>query len=64
MKNLEWAVVLFGAIFMLWFSFAILIVGRQLYGSDASLIWASGLLSLIGIRGLSNFILFIWNNRK
>jgi len=42
MNTWQWVFLLTGSFVMLWFSFSFLIVGRHLYGSDATLLWASG----------------------
>ena len=60
----EWVLVLAGSMFMLWFSLSTLIVGKSLYGSDASLLWACGFLSFMGIRGIANIILLLINKRN
>ncbi len=60
MELWQWIAVLTGAILMLWFSFSVLIVGKILYGSDATLLWASGILLYMGFRGLMNVIVKIW----
>jgi len=49
--------VLLGSIIMLWFSLSFLIVGRSLYGSDASLLFAAGFLFFIAINSLTNLFL-------
>ena len=47
---------LFMSIVRIWFSFAFLIVGRILYGSDASLLWASGMLFIIAVNVITEFL--------
>ena len=63
-KDLEMIIVLCGAIIFFWFGMSFLFVGRMLYGSDASLLWASGILSWFGIIGICNFILYLIRRNK
>jgi len=49
---------------MLWFSFSVLIASQVLYGPDASLIWASGLIGLMGMTALGNIISIIIEELK
>ncbi len=63
-KDLEMVLVLSGAIILFWFGMSILTAGRILYGSDASLLWASGMLSWLGIIGFSSFIIYLMERNK
>jgi cytochrome c biogenesis protein CcdA len=49
---------------LLFFGLGILIAGRVIYGSDASLIWASGILTFMGINGFMNFIRYLWSLKE
>ena len=59
-KNIEWVFVLCLSMVLLFFGMLLLIIGRNIYGADASLLWASGILTYMGIRGLAGFILYLW----
>ncbi|KKN67343.1 hypothetical protein LCGC14_0462070 [marine sediment metagenome] len=63
-KDLEMILVLSGAIILFWFGMSILTAGRILYGSDASLLWASGMLTWLGIIGFSSFIFYLMGRNK
>ena len=63
-KDLEMVIVLSGALLLFWFGMSFLTMGRILYGSDASLLWVSGILSYMGILGFSNFIIYLTNRNK
>lgn len=63
-KDIEMVLVLFGAIIFLWFGMSFLFIGRILYGKDASLLWAFGILSWFGIMGICNFILYLIKRNK
>ena len=63
-KDLEMVIVLLGAILLYWFGMIFLIQGRILYGSDASLLWASGILTFMGIMGFGNFIIYLTNRNE
>lgn len=47
--------VTFMGIFLLFFGIGFYLVGNELYGSDASLIWVGGMLVLISVQGLVNY---------
>lgn len=53
--------ILIGAIFMFWFGMLILNIGQEVYGEDASLLWVSGILTLMGINGVYNFVRYLWD---
>jgi len=63
-KDLEMVLILIGASIMLWFALSVLIIGKELHGSDAALLWASGILSLLGINGIANFVLYLVGRNK
>ena len=63
-KDLEMVLTLTGASIMLWFALSLLIIGRELYGSDAALLWASGILSLLGVNGIATFFLYLTRRNK
>lgn len=46
-------------IIILFSGLGILILGRIVYGSDASLLWASGILTFMGLNGLANFVRYL-----
>ena len=58
-KDIQMIIVLIGAMFFFWFGTSSLIIGKQLYGSDAVLLWVSGLLTFMGIQGIANFVNFL-----
>ncbi len=51
-------------ILLLFFGFAFYLVGRDIYGSDASLIWVGGMMVLIAIQTLVNYFVNLWDNKK
>ena len=63
-EEITMIMVLVGAIIMFWFALIILIIGRNLYGADASLLWASGILTMFGINGIWNFISYLMEKSK
>lgn len=62
-KKYEMIYILVFTFLFLWVGFMILIAGKELYGGDASLLWASGILTYMGIKGFASIILYIWNRR-
>lgn len=52
------------SIFMLWFSFSVLFAGRELFGSEVNIIWASGILTYLGLKGLAESIWIIFVKRE
>ena len=63
-KDLEMTLALFVSIVILGFGMSFLIVGRELYGSDASILWVSGMLSWMAIVGICNFIIYLTNRNN
>lgn len=63
-KKLEYLVVFIGAFFMFSIGMILLEAGRIAYGPDVSIIWASGILTLIGINGIVNSLLNAYNDYK
>ncbi len=54
----------FMGIFLLFFGSAFYLVGNKLYGSDASLIWAGGMLVLMSVQLLVNYYIELWEETK
>lgn len=57
-QEMFWVLVL--AMILLFFGLTLLTIGKNIYGPDASLLWVSGILTYMGIRGLGVFILYLW----
>ncbi len=55
-EKIEYLLVLIMAFVMLFFGLAFWLIGRDLYGSDASLIFAGGFLVYMAIKGIVNSI--------
>lgn len=51
-------------ILLLFFGFAFYLVGRNIYGDDASLIWAGGMMVLISVQTLVSYFANLWENKK
>lgn len=51
-------------ILLLFFGFSFYLVGRDIYGSDASLIWVGGMMVLISIQTLTNYFVNLWRDSK
>ncbi len=54
----------FTGLFLLFWGLAFYVVGREIYGSDVSLIWAGGILTLISIQMLVSYYLNLWETKK
>lgn len=52
------------SIIMLGFSFTVLYIGKSLFGPDATLLWASGMLSYFGMCGVIDFMFYLWRLKK
>lgn len=63
-KRFEMIFVLILATFLFYFGMTFLLVGKNIYGSDATLLWASGILTYMGIRGFAVIISFIINKKN
>lgn len=63
-EDLEMVLVLILALFIFWFGMVFLLAGREIYGTDASLLWVSGILTLLGINGIGNFIGYLWSRNE
>lgn len=51
-------------ILLLFFGFAFYLAGRNIYGDDASLIWAGGMMVIISIHTLINYFTELWEDSK
>lgn len=51
-------------ILLLFFGFAFYLIGRNIYGSDASLIWIGGMMVWIAIQALVNYFVNLWEDSK
>ncbi len=49
---------------LLFFGFAFYLVGRNVYGDVASLIWVGGMMVLIAIQTLTNYFVNLWEDSK
>lgn len=58
-KVIEFVFFLFISMILIYSGIVILIIGKSIYGPDAALLWASGILTYIGIRGLSACIRYL-----
>lgn len=59
-KSIVMVMQLFMALFLLFFGMGVLIIGRNLYGSDASILWFGGFISYIAIKGTIGFIDYLF----
>lgn len=51
-------------ILLLFFGFAFYLIGRNIYGTDASLIWVGGMTVLIATQTLANYFSHLWEDSK
>ena len=51
-------------VLLLFFGFAFYLIGRNIYGDDASLIWVGGMMVLISIQALVNYFVNLWEDKK
>ena len=51
-------------ILLLFFGFAFYLIGRNIYGSDASLIWVGGMMVLIALQTLVSYFVDLWEDLK
>lgn len=58
-KNLEMIIVLALALALMFVSFTIFILGKYVYGPDAALLFASGMLCLMATNGIGSFIRYL-----
>lgn len=63
-KFLEGLAVNFMGFLMLYFGLAFYIIGRNIYGKDATLIFAGGMLSVFAVNGLAQYYFNLFNHRK
>ena len=52
------------AIIILSFSFTVLYIGKNLFGSDATILWASGILAYISMSMIIQIIVILWYSQK
>jgi len=63
-KRYEIILILINTFLLFGFGILCLLVGKNIYGIDASILWASGILTYIGIQGFVFIIKFIWDETK
>lgn len=58
-KHILMVIQLAMSLVLLFFGMAFYLVGRELYGPDAALIWVGGFLSYIAVRGVAEFLIYL-----
>ncbi len=58
-KHLAMVLQLFISLFLLFFGVAFYLIGKDMYGPDAALIWVGGMITIWAIRGLAEFIMYL-----
>lgn len=64
MKLWEGVVFLILGCFFLWLGLSFMLAGKIIYGTDAVLLWVSGLLTIMGINKLSYIVGFILDKTR
>lgn len=57
------SIILMG-LFLFFFGFAFYLIGRNLYGTDASLIWVGGMLVIISIYGIVGYYVNLYKEGR
>lgn len=52
------------AMFLFSFGMIFLYAGRHIYGSDAGVLWASGIITYLGLKGFAEVFLYFWGKKK
>ncbi|HEC39533.1 hypothetical protein LCGC14_0538110 [marine sediment metagenome] len=63
-KELEMIFVSILTFFMLWFGIGFYLIGKEIYGSDAALMWVGGMITYMGIQGFASIIMYIVEELK
>ena len=64
MKNLHIFIGFIGSMLLLWFGLVIFLIGKEMYGTDGVLLFASGIMVILSIHTLSDIFSEVMDKYK